>query len=351
MAENRAVIGGVDTHGKTHHAAVVDEVGRIVGSEAFEANAPGYKRLLGWMRRLGTVRAVGVEGTGSYGAGLCNYLLSEGICVVEVDRPDRKTRRQSGKSDPIDAEAAARAVLAGTARAMPKDRAGLVESIRVLRSARAGALKAETAAINCLRSTIVTAPEELRASLAGLSKIRLIKTCAQLRPRMERIDEPFQGTKQALRSLARRILALRDEINEADRQLLLLIARAAPRTLAIFAVGTEAAGQLLVTAGTNPERLRSEASFAHLCGVAPVPASSGNTRRHRLHRGGDRAANRALYHVALVRMRYCARTQAYVAKRTAQGLSKKDVIRCLKRYIAREVFSALKKDMRALNAA
>jgi len=182
MACTPVVIGGVDTHNLTHHAAVVDEVGRIVGSEQFDVSAAGYKQLLDWLRGFGRIQSVGIEGTGSYGAGLCNCLMSEEVAVVEVDRPDRKTRRQSGKSDPIDAEAAARAVLAGTASAMPKDRTGVVESIRVLRCARAGALKAETAAINCLRSTIVTAPAQLRASLTGLSKAKLTRPCAQLRP-------------------------------------------------------------------------------------------------------------------------------------------------------------------------
>ncbi len=256
MAEStRVVIGGVDTHGHAHHAAVVDEVGRVVGSAEFEASLKGYRQLFAWMSRFGRLDKVGVREPAATGAGLCSYLMSTGVDVVEVDRPDRRTRRQSGKSDPIDAEAAARSVLAGTASAVPKDRSGLVESIRALRAARSGALKAETAAINTVRSMIVTAPEELRVVLQPLPKTKLIRTCAQFRPHADQLGDPLQGTKLALRCLAKRILALREEIAEADRSLALLVAKAAPRTLAIFGVGTETAGQLLVTAGSNPERL------------------------------------------------------------------------------------------------
>jgi len=349
MTANRpCVTGGVDTHGRSHHAAVINSAGRVLGSAEFEANTAGYRRLLAWMRRHGELAQVGVEGTGTYGAGLTRYLLAAGVPVAEVDRPNRRMRRQRGKSDPIDAEAAARAVLAGTATVPPKDRGGIVESIRALRAARSGAVKARGAALNGLKAMIVSAPAELRAVLDDLHTVPLIKMCACLRPDRQRLDDPLQGTKAALRSLARRIVALEDEINELDAALAGLVRRAAPHTISLLAIGVEHAGQLLVTAGERPERLRSEAAFAHLCGVAPIPASSGRTQRHRLHRGGDRAANRALHLAVVVRLRCCPRTRAYVERRTQEGLSKPEIMRCLKRYLAREVFHTLSADLQDL---
>lgn len=350
MGRNIPVItGGVDTHSRTHQAAVVDALGRILGTAEFEVGADGYRRLLAWLRRHGELRQVGIEGTGTYGAGLCRYLLEEGVSVVEVDRPDRRMRRQRGKSDPIDAEAAARATLAGTATALPKKRGGVVESIRALRAARSGAVKARTAASNGLKAMILTAPTELRAAFDGLGFPALIAICAALRPDRSRLADPTQGTKAGLRSLARRITTLSNEIAELDAALAELVHKAAPRTIALRAIGVDHAGQLLATAGENPERLRSEAAFAHLCGVAPIPASTGRTQRHRLHRGGDRNANRALHLAVVVRMRCCPRTRAYVERRTAEGLSKSEIMRCLKRYLAREVYQSLCADMRALN--
>jgi transposase len=343
------VVGGVDTHGRSHHAAVIDMAGRILGTREFEASIAGYRRLLVWLRRHGELSMIGVEGTGTYGAGLCRYLLSQDACVVEVDRPNRRVRRSRGKSDPIDAEAAARAALAGTATALPKQRNGIVESIRALRVARSGAVKTRTAALNALKATLVTAPAELRQPLDGLPTSALIVACAALRPDGGRLADPVQGTKTALRSLARRIVALEDEIAELDDALSELVHRAAPRTIALLGIGVDHAGQFLVTAGENPERLRSEAAFAHLCGVAPIPASTGRTQRHRLHRGGDRNANRALHLAVVVRLRCCARSRCYVERRTMEGLSKLEIMRCLKRYLAREIYHSLEADLRALN--
>jgi transposase len=330
------VIGGVDTHADTHTAVVIDGAGRMLGIRQFPASATGYRQLLQWMRRHGRLDRIGVEGTGSYGAGLARYLTSEGLEVVEVDRPDRRNRRRRGKSDPVDAEAAARAVLAGTASGTPKARTGAVEAIRVLRAARRGAVKARTAASNALQQSVVTAPEPLRAQLSGLTTRELVDTAARLRITGD-VSDPTQATKLAMRRLARRIQQLTEEIGEADADLRELLTRTAPSLLSQFGVGTEVAGQLLVTAGDNPERLRSEASFAALCGVSPIPASSGRTDRHRLNRGGDRAANSALYTVALSRMRHHEPTRRYVERRTAQGLSKREITRCLKRYLAREL--------------
>jgi transposase len=343
------IIGGVDTHAAVHCVAAIDSTGRLLGIAEFPANDTGYGQLTRWLRAHGRLRSVGVEGTGAYGAGLARHLYQEDVSVIEVPRPDRRLRRNSGKSDPIDAEAAARAVLAGTARVIPKRADGPVEAIRSLRIARLGAIKAKTAATNTLRSMIITAPEPLRAQLpcAGLPN-KLIDACARLRPNHEHLDDPVQATKAALRSVAQRAHALRNEITTLDAQIQRLLTATAPETLSVFALGPDTAGALLVSVGDNPDRLRSERAFARLCGVAPIPASSGKTNRHRLHRGGDRSANRALHIAIIVRMRYCPRTRAYVARRTAEGRTKNEIIRCLKRYLAREIYRTLRADYSAL---
>jgi transposase len=346
----RPIIGGVDTHAATHHAAVIDRHGRLLRSAQFPATPTGYAQVLSWMRAVGRLEAVGVEGTDSYGAGLSRYLVERGVEVREVPRPDRRLRRDRGKSDPIDAEAAARAVLAGTATVAPKGGDGPIEAIRALRIARSGAVKARTAAVIALQAVVVTAPEPLRTQLRGTSTATLVRTCLRLRPDPTRLDDPVQAVKQALRSSARRADALGREARELASQLSALTAAAAPNTSAVFALGPDTAAALLVAAGDNPDRLRSEAAFAHLAGVAPIPASSGKTRRHRLHRGGDRSANHALHIAVIVRMRYCAKTRAYVQRRTADGLSKPEIIRCLKRYLVREVFTAIRADYVALAA-
>lgn len=334
------VTGGVDTHGLTHHAAVIDTVGRHLADREFPATIGGYRDLLEWMRSHGALAVVGVEGTGAYGAELARVLAAAGVTVIDVDRPDRKTRRMRGKSDPIDAYAAATAVLAGRATGIPKSRDGLVEAIRVLRVARRSAVKARTQAMNQIRGLLVSAPAMLREQVAGLDRAALVRALARLRPG-EDLSAPLAATRAALRRLARRHQALDEEIAELDAELGPLTRQAAPALLELFGVGAETAGQLLASAGDNPERMRSEAAFAHLAGVAPIPASSGRTHRHRLNRGGDRAANNALHTIVLVRMRHDQRTRAYVERRTKQGLSKKEIMRCLKRFVAREVYRAL----------
>lgn len=334
------VTGGVDTHGQTHHAAVLDHLGRELGDREFPTTPSGYRDLLAWLREHGQLERVGVEGTGTYGAGLSRHLHAAGVPVMEVDRPDRKARRAQGKSDPLDAYSAARAALAGRATGTPKARDGQVEAIRALRVARSSAVKARSQSTNQLKALLVTAPGELREQLRVLSTTALIKACARLRPTGDLAD-PGHATKAALRRLARRHQFLSEEIRDADTELRTLVVAAAPRLLALPGVGTEVAGQLLTTVGDNPDRLHSEAAFAHLCGVAPIPASSGRTRRHRLNRGGDRAANNALYVVVLNRLRYDQRTRNYAARRTTEGLSKPEIIRCLKRYVARELYHAL----------
>jgi transposase len=334
------ITGGVDTHGLTHHAAVVDGIGRHLADREFPATIRGYRDLLDWMRSHGTLTAVGVEGTGAYGAELARVLAAVAVPVVDVDRPDRKTRRMKGKSDPIDAYAAATAVLSGRATGTPKSRDGVVEAARVLRVARRSAVKARTQAMNQIRGLLVSAPAMLREQVAGLDRAALIRALARLRPGDD-LARPLAATRAALRRLARRHQALDSEITELDSEIGPLMKQAAPALLELFGVGPETAGQLLASAGDNPERMRSEAAFAHLAGVAPIPASSGRTHRHRLNRGGDRAANNALHTIVLVRMRFDERTRAYVERRTGEGLSKKEIMRCLKRFVAREVYRAL----------
>jgi transposase len=337
----REITGGVDTHKDTHTAAAVDSAGRPLGSEQFEATAAGYRELLAWLRSFGTLVLVGVEGTGAYGAGLARYLREHDVAVVEIDRPDRKARRWQGKSDPVDAEAAARAALARRRTGIPKQRDGRVEALRTLRVARRSAVRQRADVQRQMKTLVVTAPEELRSLIRELGDKQLVATCAAWRPDTTRAGEPVIATRLALRTLARRHQRLTEEVADLDALIAPLVADIAPALLALNGVGSDVAGQLLVSAGENPERLRSEAAFAMLCGAAPIPASSGRTHRHRLNRGGDRSANSALYRIVLCRLRWDPRTRHYMERRTKEGLSKKEIIRCLKRYVAREIYQVL----------
>jgi transposase len=330
------ITGGVDTHLDVHVAAALNAVGGVLGVESFPANGPGYRRLLAWLQSFGTVDLVGVEGTGSYGAGLTRHLLDKGIRVVEVDRPNRQERRRAGKSDPIDAIEAARAALSGRAKSDAKTRNGSVEAIRVLRVARSSARKDRVRALNQLRSLVSTAPEELRRELRDLSISRLVNTAAALRPNQR--TDVLNATKLAMRSLARRVRDIDAEMAEIDAVLRPLVAETAPDLVALYGVGPDTAGALVVAAGDNPGRLRNEATFAHLCGASPLDASSGKQLRHRLNRGGDRQANAALWRIVFTRMASDPRTQRYVERRCKEGLTKTEAMRCLKRYVAREVF-------------
>jgi transposase len=361
----REVVGGVDTHKDTHTAAAIDERGRLLGCEQFPATPGGYQDLLAWLRGHtgghtgGNGRLlVGVEGTGAYGAGLTRLLMAEQVQVVEVDRPDRKTRRFQGKSDPIDAIAAAQAAQSGRATGRPKHRHGAVEALRALRVARRSAVAQRADVQRQLKALVVTAPEPLRGQLRALSTHKLIAHCASRRPDTTAITNPaaraadrpadrpadpaaHAATVLALRCLARRHQHLSAEIRELDTLIEPLIDTINPQLLAVFGVGPDSAGQLLVTAGNNPDRLRSEAAFAMLCGVAPLPASSGQTHRHRLNRGGDRQANAALYRIVCSRLRHDPATRAYATRRAAENMTKKEIIRCLKRYVAREIYRIL----------
>jgi transposase len=336
----RLVTVGVDSHKDTHVAAAIDQLGRLLATTQAPTTQRGYGQLQRWAQRLGQVERFGIEGTGSYAAGLARWLVDHGHQVVEVNRPNRQTRRRRGKSDPADAEAAARSALAGDEVTTPKTANGTVEMLRVLRVARRSAMKARTQAANQLDSLLVTAPDQLRAQFRGLAPDRLVQIAAALRP--GELADPVAATKLALRELARRHQALTGELDRLDSHIAKLAPKASPTLLARRGVGPQTAAGLLVAAGDNPDRLRSEAAFSMLCGSSPIEASSGRTIRHRLNRGGDRQANNALWVIALSRMASDQPTKDYVERRTKEGKSKKDIIRCLKRYIAREVYRDLK---------
>ena len=339
-APQPVVTGGVDTHLDLHVAAALNHLGGVLGTASFPTTVAGYRRLLAWLRNFGTVGRVGVEGTGSYGAALARHPTAEGVDVVEVSRPNRQVRRRHGKTDVVDAIAAARAVMSGEATATPKTHDGAVESLRMLKLLQRSANKTRTQALNQLRSTLVTAPPELRARLQPLSRPELLAVCAAFRIAAD--DDTVAGiTRLTLRDLAQRVLFLDERLDVVDKRLRRITTASAPALVALHGVGPDTASTLLLAAGDNPERLANERAFAALTGCSPIPASSGKVNRHRLNRGGDRQANSALWRIAIVRLGTDPRTRAYVDKRLSQGKSKTEAIRCLKRYIAREVYAAL----------
>jgi transposase len=339
IVETRAVTGGVDTHLDVHVAAALNSIGGLLGVESFPTTASGYSKLLGWLAGFGPVERVGIEGTGSYGAGLARHLHAAGVAVVEVNRSDRQARRQQGKSDPLDAVSAARAAQSGKATGTSKGRDGMVEAIRTLMVARRSARRHSTATINQMRALVSTAPDDLRARFAHHTTISLVKETAAMRPRAG--DTVGYATRIALRELGRRADYLADEIYRLDALISPLLTARAPTLLALPGVGPDTAAILLIAAGDHPDRLRSEAAWAHLCGSAPIPASSGKITRRRLNPAGDRQANHALWRIVLSRMSFEPRTRAYVERRTEEGLTKLEIIRCLKRYVAREVYPHL----------
>jgi transposase len=336
----RSVTGGVDTHLELNVAAAVDTIGGLLGVAEFPTTRLGHGELLAWLNSFGSVVRVGIEGTSSYGAGLARWLRRAGVDVVEVDRPNRQSRRRTGKSDPADAVEAARAALSGRAQGAGKAKDGNVEAIRALVVAKRSARDTKIKTLNQIRHLGFTAPEELRERLAGLSRKRLPVTAAALRPRPGG-DQVAFATKTALSLLGRRVLVLDAEKEHLDGLLAKLVEETAPELLGLYGVGVDTAAALLVAAGDNPGRIRSEAAWAHLCGVAPIPASSGKVTRWRLDRGGDRQANAALYVIVLSRMSADKRTRAYVERRLAEGRTKSEIIRVLKRYVAREVYHYL----------
>jgi transposase len=340
IVETRAITGGVDTHLDVNVAAVLDPIGGLLGVESFPTSSAGHVELLGWMASFGTLTRVGVEGTGSYGAGLARHLRQAGVAVVEVDRPNRQARRRTGKTDQVDAIEAARAAQGGRALGQAKSRDGNVEAIRALVVAKRSARSTRIKTINQIRHLGFTAPDPLREQLAGLSRTRIGPAAASLRPRPGG-DPVIYATKVALRTLGQRVLVLDAEKAALDELMADLVTQVAPGLLDVFGVGVDTAALLLVTAGDNPERLRSEAAWAHLCGVAPIEASSGKVTRHRLNRGGDRQANHALWRIVITRMGVDERTDNYIARRLDEGRSKSEIIRCLKRYVAREIYRQL----------
>ena len=339
----RTVAGGIDTHGEFHVAAALDDVGGLLGAESFEANRTGYEALLSWLESFGTVAKVGVEGTGSYGAGIARHLARAGIVVIEIDRPNRQARRNAGKSDPLDAIEAARATLSGKASGRAKSRDGWVEALRVLLVAKRSARAARVKALAQMRQLTYSAPDQLQARLKGLAISQFVTAAQGLRPTRSP-DAMTAATKASLCALGHRVADLEAEIAELDAMITPILETNAAELLGVYGIGIDAASSLLVAAGDNPERLHCEAAWAHLCGVSPLEASSGKVTRHRLNRGGDRQANRALWHIVISRLASDPDTQAYMERRLKEGRSKREVIRILKRYVAREVYRHLPRE-------
>jgi transposase len=337
------VVLGVDTHADQHTAAAVDGLGRILGVIEIPTTGAGYRQLVAWARGWGRFERAGVEGCGAYGAGLTRHLRACGITVIEVDRPNRQHRRRRGKSDPADAEAAARAVLAGDATGVPKDSTGAVETVRVLHLCRRSAVKARTQAANQIKDLILTAPEPVRAQLRDKKTPQRVRLAAAWRP--GEVVDPTSATRRALRDLARRWLTLTAEINALEADLARLLTALTPRLLAQHGVGIDVAAKLVIAAGENPDRLTTEAAFAALCGTSPVDASSGKHSAHRLNNGGNRQANNALHTVAIHRWRTCPETRAYIQKRRSEGKTDRHIRRCLKRALARRFHQILLNDL------
>ena len=340
VEDARVITGGVDTHAGAHVAAALDRLGGLPGVREFPATAAGYAGLPDWLAGFGTVALAGIEGTGSYGAGLARHLAAAGVRVVEAVRADRQDRRRAGKSDPLDAVSAARAALSGRAAGAPGGRDGAVEAIRALMVARRSARAERTQAINQARALLVTGPEELRARFAAHAAARLASELAAMRPRPG--DVPGYAVRAALREPGRRALFPDARITRLDELIIPLAAARAPGLPALPGAGPHTAALLLIAAGDHPGRLRSEAAWAHLCGTAPIPASSGKVTRRRLNRGGDRQASHALWRIVTCRMSFHPATRAYAARRSAEGRSRTEIIRCLKRYVAREVCHCLR---------
>jgi transposase len=344
VESTRPVTGGVDTHADIHVAAAVDGNGGVLGVESFATTPAGFRGLHGWLAGFGFVERVGVEGTGAYGAGLARHLRGRGLVVIEVDRPNRQERRRNGKSDELDAVEAARAALSGRASGVAKSADGDVEAIRALLVVRRSGRNVRIKYLNQIRHLGFTAPDELRERLRDVHRDHLARTAASLRPTTGS-DTVLHATKLAIATLGRRVLALEADAERLDHELEKLVQRCAPSLLEIYGVGINTAATLLVAAGDNPHRLKNEAAFARLCGVAPLPASSGKLQqRFRLNPGGNRQANHALWRIVFTRMSSDERTRKYVARRAAEGKTIREIMRVLKRYVAREIYPHLVRD-------
>jgi transposase len=336
----RSVIGGVDTHADVHVAAALNDLGALLGTSSFATTPAGYAELFDWLESFGPVTRVGIEGTGSYGAGLSRSVMARGVEVVEVDCPNRLDRHRDGKSDTIDAVSAAHGALSGRANGQPKGGTGPVEAMRVLLVAKRSARSERARTVNQMRHIVFVAPDAIRARFQGLSVAELTRQTSGLRPRPgHQVDYVTLAT---LRELGRRAVGLNAEIGRLDELLAPIVTAHAPDLLALHGCGVFVAATLSVTAGDRPERIRSEAAWAHMCGVAPIPASSGKINgRYRLNRGGNRQANSALHRIVLTRMSQHAPTQAYVQRRRDEGRTTLEIMRSLKRYVARETFKSL----------
>lgn len=332
-------VAGVDTHTDSHTVAAVTPTGRHLATETFPTTRPGYTHLAEFLSKHG-VGAVGVEGTNSFGAGLTRHLIDRGYTVVEVLRPARSIRRRDGKSDPVDALAAARQVLTGEGLSTPKDSTGPVESLRALQITRKQLVSTTAKLITTMKSLLVTAPDDIRTRYATMTNHALVNALVYCRPSSD-VTDPRNGVLTSLKILATTYRALRVQCDELETRIAALVSVINPHVINIVGCGALVSADLLISIGDNPERIHSEAALAHLCGVAPLPASSGRTNRHRLNRGGDRRANSALYRIAMVRMKCDQRTREYVARRTEEGLSKREIIRCLKRAIVREIYRVI----------
>lgn len=339
------VVIGIDTHKHIHVAAVLDTIGGILASLTISTDQAGFKRLLEWSSSFGKVLAFGIEGTGSYGATVTSFLRRHGHKVVEAGRPDRRSRRANGKSDTLDAENAARSVLAGFATSTPKTADGTVEMIRQLKIAHDSAVTDRTAAMVTIKAMLVHGSDALRRETNRMTPIKLARRLSALRPRV--LQTPEDALRHSLRSLARRWQQLDTEEKELSAMIAQLVTETAPQLLEQFGIGADTAAEILIVAGDNPERIHSEAAFAKLAGISPVPTGSGMTSgRHRINHGGHRQLNAAIYRTVIVRMRFHEPTIAYVARRTAEGKSKREIIRCLKRYVIREVYHLIKANPR-----
>ncbi len=343
LNKNECILG-VDTHLDIHVGAIINNTGKVAGTKTVSSNNSGFNELFDWASSFGTVMEAGIEGTGTYGASLCDYLQDKNIHVFEVNRPDRSKRRLEGKSDPIDAISAARSVWSGTATAIPKSHNGICEALRIISIARKSAVKSKTQTINQLRALLVSAPQKIREKLWQVKPHECVSACLKYRNVVTN-STVLSTLLSILKSLAKRWLLLKQEVDLLDKEMDKLTKEHTPRLRSRLGVGPQTAATLLSVAGDNPERLKSEASLAALCGVNPLPASSGKTIRHRLNRGGNRTANNAIWTVAMVRMRSEPRTKSYVERRTAEGLSQKEICRCLKRYIVRELYPVILDDL------
>lgn len=332
-------VAGIDTHTDTHTVAIVTETGKHLATDTFPTTSNGYRHVTEFLTAH-RVTVVGVEGTNSYGAALTRHLIDHGHVVFEVLRPTRALRRRDGKSDPVDALAAARQVLTGQVLSTPKDTTGPVESLRMLQITRHQLVATAAKLVTLIKSLLVTAPVTVRQRYATMATPTLIMTLSRCRPPAD-VTDPINGTLISLKSLATTYNMLRAQCDELDNKITDLVEVINPGVTQVFGCRALTAAELIVSVGENPQRIRSQAALAHLWGVAPIPASSGRTNRHRLNRGGDRQANAALHRIVLVRMCHDERTRDYVQRRTKEGLSKREIMRCLKRAIVREIYQVL----------